>query len=361
MKEIKVGLVGCGVISVTHLKAWKAIESASITGVFDLDGSLAEKRAAQFGGIRVYTDLEELIEDCNVIDVCTPPHTHSAIANQVISAGRHLLIEKPLVTELEDWEQLSALIARAGVKVSVVHNLKFVRSVQKAKQWVDEGRIGRVIGVSRQFLTNPAADRMLDAGGHWSHRLPGGRWFETLPHELYLTHYFAGPLSVADVTVVKTSDPPPGVSADEVLITLRGEESLGMIHYSGNCALNRRMLFIYGSTGLITVDLLSDAIHISRISDSRKKRAVGRLFLEGMQVVGRMIPDRFVYVQRQLAGRTPHAAIIKAFATHLEGRGPEPTPLDEIDYVVRNCDKIGKMIDQRANAGAIVTEAFVSG
>lgn len=344
-----VGLVGCGVISVTHLKAWGRRKSATVLGVFDLDRSLAERRAAQFQLGRVYDSIEDLIQSVDVVDVCTPPHTHAAIARQVIEAGRHLIIEKPLVTSLHDWETLSELISRSRVKIAVVHNLKFVSSVLRAKKWVSDGRIGNVLAVSRQFLTNTATDRMLDARGHWSHKLPGGRWFETLPHELYLIHHFAGPLELSAVTVVQTDDPPPGVSAEEVLISLKGDTSLATIHYSGNCGLNRRMLYIYGSTGMITIDLLSDAAYLSTISDSRPKRAVGRLFLEGGQIAAQMIPDRLGYLRRRLKDETPHSRIINAFDEYLDGRGPAPTPLDEIDYVVRNCDKIGKDIDNQVS------------
>jgi len=345
-----IGIVGCGVISVTHLKAWSKVESARVRGVFDLNRPLAEKRSREFGSVEVYDELDRLIEDCDVLDVCTPPQTHAAIAMQVVEAGRHLLIEKPLVTSLDDWERLSELIARSPVNVAVVHNLKFVRSVQQAYSWVQEGKIGDVIAVSRQFLTNRTTDRMLDGRGHWSHQLPGGRWFETLPHELYLTHMFAGPLELSNVTAVRTENPPPGVHADEVLITLQGPRSIATVHYSGNCALNRRMLHVYGTAGMITVDLLSDAAHLSRIADSRSGRAVGRLFLEGAQTVRRMVPDRIGYAYRHAVGKPPHAAIIDAFSAYLDGQGPAPTPIEEVDYVVRNCDLIGRAIDSQVKA-----------
>jgi hypothetical protein len=105
------------------------------------------------------------------------------------------------------------------------------------------------------------------------------------------------------------------------------------------------MLFIYGSKGVITVDFLSDAAYLSQIRDDKWKRAVGRLFLEGGLVIGRMLPDRFGYVYRRLRGNTPHAALILAFERHLEGTGPNPTPIDEIDYVMRNGARIADAIE----------------
>jgi len=344
----KVGIVGCGVISVAHLRGWARAKNAEVVGVFDLNRSLAEKRAQEFGIGRIHESLEELIESCDVVDICTPPQSHAKIVCQVIEAKRHLIVEKPLVTSLEDWERISHMLSESGVKIAVVHNLKFARSVRKAKSWVDQDRIGEVIAIYRQFLTNPADDRMLDAKGHWSHDLPGGRWFETLPHELYLIHYFAGQLEFSNVTAVRTAEPPPGVRADEVIVNLASDRCLATVHFSGNCGLNRRTLQIYGSKGMIMLDLLSDAAYLSMNTDARFKRAIGRLFMEGTQMMRRMIPDRMSYAVRRLRGETPHSVIIEEFANYLDGVGSAPTPLEEIEYVVRNCDRIGRAIDQEA-------------
>jgi predicted dehydrogenase len=340
------------------MAAWKKT-SASVRSVFDISRELAEKRAREFDVSTVHQDLDRLIEESDIVDVCTPPHTHAEIARKVIDAGRHLLIEKPLVTSTDDWDGMVEAMSGSPSKIAVVHNLKFVSSVQRAKRWVEEGRIGRVIGLSRQFLTDPSTDRMIAGGKHWSHDLPGGRWFETLPHELYLTHYFAGPMDLSSVTVVRTATAPRGVSADEVLIAMKGPTSLGTIHYSANCALNKRMLFVYGTEGMITVDLLSDVAYLARIRDSHSRRAIGRLFMESGQTMARMIPDRMGYTWRQLRGRTPHEGIIQAFVRYLDGKGPSPSPVDEIDYVVRNCDRIGRAIDSQAEDFALAETASV--
>ena len=139
--ERSVGLVGCGVISVTHLAAWRKT-TASVSGVFDISRDLAEKRARDFNVSIIYDDLDRLIDKSDIIDVCTPPHTHASIARKVIESGRHLLIEKPLVTSIEDWDNLLEAMSGSPSKIGVVHNLKYVSSVQQAKQWIDEGRIG---------------------------------------------------------------------------------------------------------------------------------------------------------------------------------------------------------------------------
>jgi len=347
MNDLRVGIVGCGLISVAHIKAWKKTPGFVINGVLDTNREQASKRASEFGIRTTYDRLDQLIADCDVVDVCTPPQSHAAIAEQAIAGHRHLVMEKPVVTQLADWDRISRSVGEAKSRLAVIHNAKFLDAMQLAKRWVTAGRIGDVIRIQREFLTHESADRMLVGDSHWSHKLPGGRWFETLPHELYLTHWFVGPLDVASVTAVRTATAPPGTSADEVLVALAGQRCIGTFHFSANCRENRRTLTLQGTDGRIVVDMLSDFATISSLKDSKLRRAFGRTILEAGATLLRAAPDRGRYGLRRLQAASPHQRIIQALGKNLRDGGEEPTPLAEVDYVVRNCDRIGNAIDQQ--------------
>ncbi len=280
MSEFTVGIVGCGLISEAHLQAWAKTPGFTVKGVLDTNREQAEKRASQFGIATVYDRLDQMIAECDIVDVCTPPASHAAIAEQAIAGRRHLVMEKPVVTKLADWERIVPKAREQNTKIAVIHNVKYLHSVQTAKRWVDEGRIGDVVRVQREFLTHPDHDRMLVGDNHWSHALPGGRWFETLPHELYLTHWFAGPLELSSVTALASPQAPSGAPADEVLVTLAGGRAIASFHFSAHCRENRRTLMIQGTQGRITVDLLADFPTISSLADSKLRRVVGRQVVE---------------------------------------------------------------------------------
>ena len=345
--SLKVGLIGCGHISPIHLAAWRKAADCELAGVFDLDKELAAKRATEFGVPRVFESVEQLIDACEIVDIATPPQTHARLARQVFAAGRHLIIEKPVVIDAADWDSIAAAMQSSGAKLGVIHNLKFSKGPSDAKRWVDEGRIGRVIRIQREFLTNPRSDRMLVGDSHWSHRLPGGRWFETLPHELYLTHWFAGPLQLANVTIAATDHAPPGAPADEVAITLRGDGVLGTIHFSANCEVNRRIFTVTGTEGQIVVDILGDQATLNTVREARWKRTLGLNTLAAVQAVAAAVPDRIGYAVRHARKDSAHARAIQQFALHVQGRGEPPTPFDEVDYVIRNCERIGRAIDEQ--------------
>jgi predicted dehydrogenase len=347
MSDYTVGIVGCGLISEAHLDAWAKTPGFTVTGVLDTNREQAEKRAAQFGVARVFDRLDQMIESCDVIDVCTPPASHAAIAEEAIAGGRHLVMEKPVVTQLADWERIAPRARAANTKIAVIHNAKYLHSVQTAKRWVSEGRIGDIVRIQREFLTHPDHDRMLVGSDHWSHSLPGGRWFETLPHELYLTHWLVGPLEVEHVTVLASNEAPSGAPADEVVITLAGGRTIATIHFSAHCVENRRTLMVQGTKGRINVDHLADFASISNLADSKFRRVVGRPIVDAGVTLLRAGPDRGGYGVRKLRKESPHLKIIRALGRHLRENTEEPTPFAEVDYVIRNCDKIGREIDRR--------------
>jgi predicted dehydrogenase len=347
MTQFTVGIVGCGLISNAHLDAWSKTAGFTVRGVFDTRHEQAQAQASKFAVKQVYDRLDQLVDDCDIVDVCTPPQSHAAIAEMAIAAKRHLVMEKPVVTHVAEWDRLAQRIAESKTKIAVIHNIKFASSVQTAKRWVDEGAIGDVIRVQREFLTHESSDRMLVGQGHWSHSLPGGRWFETMPHELYLTHWFAGPLELSNVTAVCSPSAPVGAPADEVVVTLAGKQAISTFHFSANCRENRRTLMIQGTKGRIFVDLLSDFATLSRRGDSKMRRAFGRVFAEAGTTLLRAIPDRGRYGFEKLRKISPHAKIIGLLGKHLQGEAEEPTPLPEVDYAIRMGDRVGREIDRQ--------------
>lgn len=338
-----VGLVGCGHISAAHLNGWARSERCEVTTLFDTDRELAERRRTEFGIPTVARSLTELIERVDLVDICTPPKTHAAIVTQSLRASRQVLVEKPVVTTVEEWEDVVDALGEDRERLSVIHNLKFAPSIQRAIEVARRGDIGQVISVDHEFLTDPTTDRML-AEPHWSHELLGGRWSETLPHPLYLFHAIAGPLGLVGVAAVDADSDLLGTKTAEAIVTLASENTIGTIRFSGRCHENRRMLTIQGSSGRIVVDELSDAWWIERRQDSKARRVVGISAMAMASAVAQSTASRATYVRRRIRGETPHSEIIEHIGRFLNSEGPPPTPFDEIDYVVRMGAKISERL-----------------
>src|ERR1019366_3338482 len=114
MTGYRTALIGAGFISTTHIEALKAaVPEAEIVAIIDRNLALAKSRAEQWGIPNVYGDIEELIAAgvADVAHVLAPPDLHASIAQRLLEAGMHVLLEKPMSTSVADCEALTALAA----------------------------------------------------------------------------------------------------------------------------------------------------------------------------------------------------------------------------------------------------------
>lgn len=344
--KLRVGLVGCGHIAGVHVPSWEGSGVASVTDVFDVNRDAAATFAQRFGIQRVHDRIEDLAEAVDVVDDCSPPKVHLSVALATLTAGKDYLVEKPMVLSVTHLEQVLEAQRTSGSRICVIHNLKYSAGVQKAKEWVSEGRIGEVLSLERHFLTDPVTDRMLRAENHWSHGLPGGRWVETLPHELYIIHDFLGPLDVECVQTLFLASSPHPHTADELMVGLSGPSSIASFRFSARCRSNHRTLTLHGSEGSIRVELLASSAALYTPKTEKWVRAVGLDTLNALTTLGRMLPDRLAAVKSRGQRQSPHSRLIGDFARHLRGEGPAPVSLEEIAYVVRTGEEIGQRVER---------------
>jgi predicted dehydrogenase len=111
MSRLRVGLIGCGMISEFHLRGWTRIPEVEVAGLCDLSGAVAEARRAAFApAAAVYTDPERLLreERLDVVDILTPPWLHAPHVRMACAAGAHVVCQKPLCPTLEEARALVA-------------------------------------------------------------------------------------------------------------------------------------------------------------------------------------------------------------------------------------------------------------
>ncbi len=122
---LKIGLLGVGHLGRIHAKCIKlADQHYELVGFYDPDDAAAEKAEKEFN-IRRFTDLDELIDAVEVVDIVTPTFTHFDLAFRVIRKSRHVFIEKPITRTPQEAEELLQLSGEYGVKVQVGHVERF--------------------------------------------------------------------------------------------------------------------------------------------------------------------------------------------------------------------------------------------
>ncbi len=148
---IRVGLVGCGGIMGAHLPGWKAVEGrATVTACCDIVEERAANRAAEMGGTaKVYTDWKTMMKDglVTAVDLCLPHRLHRDAIVDAAEAGLDIITEKPLCTSFEEAKDIEAAVKANNVVLMCAHNQMFEPAPRLARQWVKEGKIGRVFSL----------------------------------------------------------------------------------------------------------------------------------------------------------------------------------------------------------------------
>lgn len=122
---LKIGVLGVGHLGKIHLKCLQlAGESYELVGFYDSDEETARQVAEQFG-LPAYSSPEVLMDVVDVVDIVTPTQSHFRMASLAIERGRHVFIEKPLTSTLEEARDLLQLSRQYGVKVQVGHVERF--------------------------------------------------------------------------------------------------------------------------------------------------------------------------------------------------------------------------------------------
>lgn len=233
---VGVGVVGCGFIAQnTHIPALLKCKDVRVEAVCDRNGDLAKTAAAKFGIKRAYSDLDEMLskEGLQVVNVCTPIDTHAPVALKALESGCHVLTEKPIAHSMEEADALIKTSRSKGLKLSVIHNMLFLPTLDKMRSKVQSGAIGDVVRVEIRHSSPPRDYSAIADPKHWWHRLPGGCFGDALPHPIYLARAFLGEIKVVDVYTNKLGHF-EHLPIDEVQILVKGEKGLGTIIMSLN-------------------------------------------------------------------------------------------------------------------------------
>lgn len=145
---MKFGVIGAGTFGSRHIQALDRHPAADLVGVLDLNRELAEKSVAQFATkpVPVYTDIDEFlaIDGLEAVTVATPDHLHRDPAVAAASAGKHLLVEKPLATTVEDAQAIIDASKRGGGLLMVDFHNRVNPPFMEAQAAVADGKLGEV-------------------------------------------------------------------------------------------------------------------------------------------------------------------------------------------------------------------------
>ena len=146
MSTLKVGLVGVGGISRTHMPGWAASEEAEVVAGSDISSQALEQWGALHNVRRLTTNADELFSDpdIDIIDLCVPNMYHAPLAIAALEAGKHVICEKPLAPTPQDIEKMIAARDKSGKLLMTAQHFRFAGVSQAMKAEIDTGTLGDV-------------------------------------------------------------------------------------------------------------------------------------------------------------------------------------------------------------------------
>lgn len=251
---IRYGLIGCGRIAANHIKAACACKEIEVAALCDCKLEKAEQLAGAISPCPAcYSDYQEMLEHegLDLVAVATDSGLHGTIAAACLWAGCSTLVEKPIALSLAEAENLLSLARKKGLLLAVCHQNRFNRAVQRVKEAVDAGELGRMYHLSASILWNRGESyyRQAQWRGRWES--DGGVLMNQCIHNIDLLRYLGG--EVAEVFAYTDRLAHPYIEAEDLgLALLRFQNgSYGVLEGTSNVFPENleETLSLYGERG----------------------------------------------------------------------------------------------------------------
>lgn len=171
MKKIGFAVVGSGAVAQFHLRSIEEIPDAELIGIYSAHIPSAEKYASDYG-VRCFYSMEELLacDEVDVVNICTPSGTHAELAVQVLEAGRHVVVEKPLALTPDDCKRVVDAAKANDRLCAVISQLRFSPEILRVKQAIDDGWLGKicVCDVTMKYYRDRSYYDSSDWRGTWA-------------------------------------------------------------------------------------------------------------------------------------------------------------------------------------------------
>lgn len=333
---IRIAVIGAGHWGPNLIRNFHDRLVSEVRWVVDRDAARLEQVRSRFPDVRTSEEAGTALSDPEVdaVVVATPTSTHHALVKAALLAGKHVLVEKPITTAVKDGEELCALSKQAGKLLMVGHVFVHNAAVQRIKQYLDAGELGRVYYVSA-VRTNLGPIR-LDVSAAW----------DLASHDISIVNYWLGTGPIA-ASAVGGSWINPGI-ADAVFATLRYPgDVLVNLHASWLNPRKARELTVVGDRRMLTFDdmnlLEPIRVYDKGVTDKRVRPA----FVDSFAGFRSSIREGDITIPRVSSGEPLKAECEHFLACIAAGKEPLTSGPDGVE-VVRALEALARSVQ---NAG----------
>lgn len=239
--KYKVCVVGGGYWGKNHISTLNKL--GSLYGIVESDLKLLDYYSKKYPKVNTYTDLDGALKN-NFIDgftVATPAHTHYEITKKILLKNKHVLVEKPIVLNVKEAQELRELANDRNINLMVGHVLLFHPAINKIKQLINKGELGKL-----QYI--------------YSNRLNLGQvrteenvFWSLAPHDIsifqYLTDSFPLKIDCKGSTFLQSGIPDSTITNFKYPNSIEGHIFVSWLH-----PFKEHRLVVIGSESMITFE-----------------------------------------------------------------------------------------------------------
>jgi UDP-N-acetyl-2-amino-2-deoxyglucuronate dehydrogenase len=219
---INVAIIGAGAIAPAHIKAYQLFDDrCRIVAICDIYPEKAEKMAANFNlDVEIYSDYKEMLRISNIhlVSVCTPPYTHAELAIASLYAGKHVVVEKPMASSLEECDAMNLAQKSSGKVLSIISQNRFTNPMMKLKAVLDTKLMGPIVHTQvDSFWWRGHCYYDLWWRGTWE-KEGGGCTLNHAVHHIDICHWMNG--MPAEVTAIATNTSHDNAEVEDLSVAI---------------------------------------------------------------------------------------------------------------------------------------------
>jgi UDP-N-acetylglucosamine 3-dehydrogenase len=154
MKELGVAIIGTGFWGRNHARVYKELPATNLIAICDVNAERAKAVADQFG-VKAYTDSGRMLKNKEIeaVSVCTWSTKLAKEAQKSLHAGKHVLVEKPMATNMQQAEKLLKTAQENGLHLTVGFLMRFIPGLQRIRDAVESKKIGDMVSATAKRVS----------------------------------------------------------------------------------------------------------------------------------------------------------------------------------------------------------------
>jgi UDP-N-acetylglucosamine 3-dehydrogenase len=261
MRKLGVAVIGTGFWGRNHARVFKELQETELLAVCDMDTERARTVAEKFG-VKPFTNTEKMLKDRSIeaVSICTWSTSLAKEALKALNAGRHVLVEKPMATNVRQAEHLLKTAEKERLHLTVGFLMRFIPGLQRIRREVEDKTLGQPVCATAKRVSE------------WPERIGDvGVVKDTAIHDLDVMRYVFNEDPVA--VYAKAGSMRHGKFEDyaQIMLTFEGDQS-AFIESNWLTPYKTRMLVITGSEAIMKLDYITQELTIENAKETLQPR-----------------------------------------------------------------------------------------